>query len=222
MIKLETHCHIRGLSHCADGDDFLMLTKYKKAGYSGIVAVSHYSKDVCEKYYKGKTYKEKIDYFFKTYDDFSSLAKSYDIKTFCGAEVRLKKDGQEYMILGFDRKFLYDNELYNLTQEELFKLAEKHGVFVYQTHPFRDGVLAGNPIYLHGAEGFNGHYHHDNHNEKAQKFCEDNNLISLSGTDYHHDDQPVTAGIYIPKEIQTDKQLVEFILKNKFNIIANM
>lgn len=222
MIKLETHCHVRGLSHCADGNDLLTVKKYKEAGYGGIVAVSHYSKDVCEKFYKGDTYKDKIDYFFKTYDNFCSLAKKYGIKTFCGVEVRLDYDGQEYMLIGFDRSLLYDNELYNLSQKELFDLANEKGFFIYQTHPFRDGVVAGNPKFLHGAEGFNGHYHHNNHNELAQRFCEENDIVLLSGTDYHHDDQPVTAGIYVPNEIKTDKQLVNYILNNKFDIIANI
>ena len=222
MIKLETHCHINGLSSCSDGDDNLALKKYKEAGYGGIIATSHYSKDLCEQYYKGETYKEKIDYFFELYDKFLERARPFGIKVFLGAEVRLITDKQEYMILGFDRRFLYDNELYNLTQEELFNLCNEHGVFMYQTHPFRDGVVAGNPKFLHGAEGFNGHYHHNNHNELAQKFCEENNIVLLSGTDYHHDDQPVTAGIYVPNEIKTDKQLVNYILNNKFDIIANI
>ena len=128
----------------------------------------------------------------------------------------------EYMLLGFNRAFLYDNpRLYELSQQELFALADKNGIFMYQTHPFRAGVKAGDPKYIHGAECFNGHYHHPNNNILAEKFCKENNLIGLSGTDYHHDDQPITAGIFIPNEINDEHALVEYIFKNHFTNIKD-
>ena len=91
---------------------------------------------------------------------------------------------------------------------------------MYQTHPFRTGVLNGNPEFMHGAESFNGHYHHANHNDLARAFCTENRLIGLSGTDFHHVDQPITAGIYLPEDIKTERQLADYYFEDKFKIIA--
>lgn len=221
MIKLETHLHAIGGSVCADGNTELAVNKYKEAGYGAIVVITHYTSG-CYKRYPGDTHKEKIDYFFKVYDDFAKVANAQNIKTFFGAEIRCLPTNTEYMLIGFDREFIYNNPpLFLLSQQQLFELAEENGFLMYQTHPFRTGVTVGDPKYMHGAESFNGHYHHYNSNEVANRFCEENHLIKLSGTDYHHDDQPISAGIYIPENIGDNMDLVQFIKKNNLKLIED-
>ena len=221
MIKVELHSHPIGGSPCADGNTKLAVQKFIDAGYGGVVCTSHYSKPYYENFL-GQTHKEKIDFFFKVYDDFAVVANEKGLKTFFGAEIRCLPTNTEYIVVGFDRAFLYDNQpLFNLSQQELFELADKNGFFMYQTHPFRTGVIAGNPKFMHGAESFNGHYHHINNNDCAKEFCEKNNLVGVVGTDYHHDDQPLTTGINLPKSIDTEKQLAEFLRKGDFKFVAD-
>lgn len=141
-------------------------------------------------------------------------------------EVRIpdsaNEGAQEYMIYGVTEKDMTDNKpLFYYSQEELFRFADKKGYFMYQVHPFRDGIKCGDPRFLHGAEKFNGHFHHYNHNDLAEEFCRKNDLIGMSGTDYHHERQPITSGIYIPETIDTNEQLVEYIFKNDFETICN-
>lgn len=225
MIKLETHCHTFGTSSCADTENKTIINKYLKAGYKGIIATNHFSPDTYDSYMKGETHREKIDCFFSAYEEFKSECEKVGIRVFFGAEIRVKDDrvkgyGTEYTVIGFDRKVFYDNApLFALSQEELFNLAKSEGAFMYQTHPFRTNVLAGNPKYLHGAEAFNGHYHHANNNDLARVFYRENNLIGMSGTDFHHKDQPITAGMYLPEEITDEKKLVDYIFANNFTRI---
>ena len=222
MIKVELHSHPLGGSPCADGDNLLAVKKFIDAGYGGVVCTTHYSKSYYENVFLGQTHKEKIDYFFKVYDDFAKIAKENGLKTFCATEIRCVPTNTEYTLVGFDRAFLYDNPpLFNLSQQELFVLAEKNGFFMYQTHPFRTDVVAGNPEFMHGAECFNGHYHHKNNNELAKEFCEKYNLIGLVGTDYHHDDQPLTTGIMLPENINTEQELADFLKQGVFNVVAD-
>ena len=221
MIKTETHFHAFGGSDCADGNNQTAVDKYLQKGYGAIVATTHYSKYAYDNYPQ-KTHKEKIDYFFKVYDDFASMANKNSIKTFFGAEIRCADCNTEFSVIGFDREFLYNNPpLFNLTQEQLFLLCEKNGFFMYQTHPFRSGVIAGNPKFLHGAESYNGHFVYEGGNDLADKWCDENNLIKMSGTDYHHDYQPITAGIYIPFDIENEKQLAKFLLKGNLHLIKD-
>ena len=218
-MKVETHFHAFGGSHCADGNNELAVEKYLQAGYGGVVVTTHYGLGYYV-WYSPLSHKEKLDYFFKVYDDFAAIANKRGLKTFLGAEVRCVPTNTEYMLLGFDRQFLYDNiPLFCYSQKQLFNLAEKNGFLMYQTHPFREKVVAGSPEFMHGAEAFNGHYHHLNDNDRAREFCKVNGLLPLSGTDYHHDDQPVTAGIIVPDDIENEKQLVKCIFDRNYTLI---
>lgn len=225
MIKLETHCHGYGTSGCATTKNDLLIEKYLAAGYGAIILNNHHSKSCFEQCLKGENYKEKIDDFFRYFEVFKGDCAKVGIKVFLGTEVRVKDprcSGTEYSVIGLKKKTYYENPImFELYQKGLFELAEKDGAFMYQTHPFRQGVLAGNPKYLHGAECFNGHYHHINNNDLAKKFCEENNLIKLSGTDFHHEDQPITAGIYIPEDINSEEELVAYLFENKFTRIED-
>ena len=224
MIKLETHCHSYGTSACATTKNDLLIEKYLDAGYGAIILNNHHSKTCFQECLKGENYKEKIDCFFGYFDAFKRDCEKVGIKVFLGTEVRVRDarcSSTEYSVIGLKRETYYEKPLmFELDQKGLFELAEKDGAFMYQTHPFRQGVLAGDPRFLHGAESFNGHYHHVNNNHLAKKFCEDNNLIKLSGTDFHHDDQPITAGMYLPEEINTEEELVRYLFQNKFENIV--
>ncbi len=227
MIKLETHCHSFGGSSCATSPDEIFIEDFVNAGYGGVVLTNHVS-ETMYKYHKGETHAEKVRFFFSLVENMREKLKPFNIKVFCGAEIRVlptngRLHGEEFTVYGITEKDMFDNKpLYTFTQEELFRFAEKKGLFMYQTHPFREGVTVGDPKFMHGAEAFNGHFHHYNNNALAKDFCEKYGLIGLSGTDYHHEHQPLTAGIFIPENIDTSARLIEYIFKNQFEIYADV
>lgn len=224
MIKLETHCHVKGGSGCAKVEPEQLVSEYEKAGYGAIVITNHYCEE-CYNTYPTDSHKGKLDFYFSLRDNVRLFAEKKGIKVFTGAEVRVvtpDKTYSEYMLYGFDDAFFYDNKpLFYLTQKELFELAEKKGLLMYQTHPFRIGVMTGNPKFMHGAETFNGHGNHRNNNQFADHFCDKYNLIKISGTDYHDPEQRKTGGIYIPENINTNKQLVDYIFNNQFELFCD-
>ena len=226
MIKLETHCHTLGGSGCATSPDEILIEDYLRAGYGGVVVTNHISQG-CYEYHKGETYAEKVRFYYSLIENLTEKFKPYGVKVFWGSEIRVVPEngsvfGEEFTVYGITEKDMTDSKpFFTYTQEELFRFAEKRGLFMYQTHPFRDGVICGNPRFMHGAEKFNGHFHHNNHNDKAAKFCEEHGLIGMSGTDYHHEHQPISAGIYLPENIYTNEQLTEYIFKNNFKTICN-
>ena len=119
------------------------------------------------------------------------------------------------------KKYDYNGKGKLITQQQLFELAQKYNFFMYQAHPFRSGERTGDPNFMHGAEAFNCHYHHDNFNAKAQEFCEKYNLVKMSGTDFHHPDQPIIAGAYIPDTISDEFALANFYKSGKAEIIVD-
>ena len=223
-MKIEFHCHSSGPSICADVQNEKLVLDYANAGYDAIVLVNHINWSFNN--YPGQTYSEKVDYYFSAFDKIRELAKEKGIKVFFGSEVvALTDDGvhQEFILLGFDKEFLYSHNLVNrYNQKQLFELAKEHGLFMYQTHPFRVGEKLGDPRYMHGAEAFNAHYHHDNNNEKAKAFCVENNLKMVSGNDYHHADQPRIGGGFVPDDIENEKQLANYLLNNQPVIIEDL
>lgn len=225
MIKIETHCHSLGASVCAKATNEQIVKNYIKNGYGGLILTNHYSEGAFSTFPEGDD-KVKAEYFMGLMDGLKEYAKPFGLKIFTGIEVRSKVDDQEYMIIGFDNDFLIENaDLYKKNQKELFELANKHGLYMGQTHPFRSSgkhlVVCGDPRYLHGAEAFNGHFHHVNNNQKAKEFCKGNNLIQLSGSDYHDQTQPIIGGILVPDSVCTDSQLVQCLFDKKHIIIED-
>lgn len=222
MIKLETHLHCKGGSGCSDVTYEQILEEYAFKGYKALTLTNHLS-EFCFKDYPGENKKEKLSFYFSLVDGFTKKANEIGIKVFWGSEVRaVRLDGlySEFMVYPKDRKIFYDNELlFYLTQEEMFKFCDKNEIFMYQTHPFREGVAVGNPLYVHGIEGFNGHYHHVNNNDKAMELADKFNLKIMSGSDYHHYNQPILGGIYISENIDTNEDLVNYLFNNQPKLI---
>jgi len=226
MIKLETHCHTKGGSSCADAADDVLIRKYVDAGYGGVVITNHISRGSYA-YHCGETHADKVRFYFSLIENMREKFAPHNVKVFCGAEVRTlpqngAKYGEEFMLYGITERLMRDTApLFTFSQEELFRFAEKHGLFMFQTHPYREGVCVMNPKFMHGVEVFNGHFHHVNNNALAEIFRSEHGLIGLSGTDFYHDDQPLTAGIYVPESVCSDSRLIDFIFKNEFEIYAD-
>ncbi len=221
MIKLEPHCHTLYGSYCGLADAETIVRRYLENGYKALVVTNHYYKSAFDSY-KGDNKKEKLDFYFSLYENVKELGDKQGLKVFLGAEVFVENQN-DYLLFGFDRSLFYDNKpLYEFNQKEMFDLAEKHGLFFAQAHPFRNGVKAvGDPRYMHGVERFNGHYHHVNNNEKTAAFCDENNLIGFAGTDFHTPVQPITAGIFVPDNIDDEKQLVECLFNRNFELYCD-
>ena len=222
MIKVELHAHCKGGSGCAFVPAKDLIREYKDAGYNGIVLTNHICESEFNKY-PGETRKEKLDFYFSLYEDTKREGEKQGLKVFLGAEIRAKEDYFiEFMIYGFEKELLYNStDLFTLNQKELFEFCEKNGIFMYQTHPFRRGVTCGDPKYLHGAEAFNGHVNHVNNNAQANEFCEKNGLIKLCGTDFHDPNQPKTSYALIPDDVNTEKELADYIRSGKLQIFGD-
>lgn len=218
MKKIELHVHSLGGSYCAKANAKEIAVRFSSQGYDGIMLTNHYSKKAFSDY-PTQDFKERIDFFFSLYEQVKSECKNYGLKVFLGVEISSAPDGTEYILVGFDRSFLYENKnLYDLTQKQLFLLAEKYNLFMYQPHPARQGVKFGDPAFLHGAECFNSHWHHNNYNMLAEKFCKENNLIKVTGNDFHGPDQHIIGNVFIPDYVDDEKALAKYLKSGKCKI----
>ena len=69
--------------------------------------------------------------------------------------------------------------------------------------------------FLHGIEVYNGNPRHDSHNDKAADFAGSNNLLKLSGSDFHLYEDLGRGGIFLPDDINDNKKLVSYLKNNE-------
>jgi hypothetical protein len=221
---LETHLHTYLGSQCGKLSPALITNLYGRKGYDGIVITEHFSKSIFNDFYPKGSYEEKIGNLLLSYNQACKEAEKFKMKVFLGIEVGFSINGKnfEFLIYGIDKDFLLaNNEIYFLTQKQLFALCVKNQLFMAQAHPFRNNIQVGNPLYMHGVEVYNGNKRHNNHNLKALAFAKKNNLIQISGSDFHQKEDLGLGGIIIPDNIENDKQLAAYLLSNQPKLIKN-
>lgn len=106
----------------------------------------------------------------------------------------------------------------NIIRRIFFKLFDKNGILMFQAHPLRGYCVLGDLKYMHGLEVYNGN--HENYNEKCLALAKENNLLCVSGSDYHGGgENAVSGGILIPQNINDEIQLAGYIKNNKLKLI---
>lgn len=215
--KIETHLHTKPVSVCAHVEPNQIVDEYIKAGYDAIIVTDHFSTPLIKDVFKGDSYKEKIEYFLSGYYNVKNYAKKLnaDLQVWLGVEVNLTDRHSDQLVFGIDENFLFDNpQMCELSQCDFYKLVKSYNALLYQAHPFRPYCTRYEPEYLDGIEVYNGNPRHQNNNELAQKFAEDNNLKFMSGSDYHQLCDIGRGGVYVPDSITNIFEFAEYINYN--------
>jgi predicted metal-dependent phosphoesterase TrpH len=228
MIKCETHLHTKGASYCGLSSPEEIAAEYYLNDYGAVVVTNHYMQYLFDTLYTERTLKQKVARYISYYKRLKECCAPH-IKVFLGLELNLNcmntpevMPAAEFLCYGVTEEFLYRNmELYNLTQRQLFELCEENGIVMFQSHPFRSYCVLGDPKYMHGVEVYNGHPTQQTNNEKSERFAGEHNLREISGSDYHSAGG-AGGGIYIPENIDTERQLAGYIKNNKLKLIKGL
>jgi len=217
--KTETHSHTDESSYCATIPAREMMRIYKERGYKTIIITPHYSRV----YFSRITddWQERIDYILLGYKTAKSMEEELDINVLMGIELNLIEDGNDYLIYGITEEFLRENvNLYSLTLDNLINICRENDFLITQPHPFRDNSELAPLEYQMPIEVFNGRCVLDARNDLALRYAKENNLIGVSGTDFH-ESADLEGGIITQTEIKTIEEFKEHILSNNFDIITS-
>ncbi|HEY8443893.1 MAG TPA: PHP domain-containing protein [Clostridia bacterium] len=216
MILIETHLHNSEVSPCGLMRAEEIPKIYKDAGYQGIVVTNHFSAYVMG-IIEGDTRQDRVRAFLNGSKLLVDAAKRLGLKAFLGAEVTLARyQWQDYLIYGdIEEGFLKHPMLHTYTQAQLFEVAQEFGWAVFQAHPFRMGCTVGDPKYMHGIEVYNGNHNSKEVFDRSINFCQNNDLKMIAGGDFHNIGQEGRAGIYIPEDIEDERQLAQYLLNNQ-------
>ena len=218
MFKTELHCHSNDVSECARVDVDTIMKRYLEGGYSTLVLTNHFNESTSNRW-GCKTWDEFVDKLLFGYNKLKE-ASNGRIEILLGMELRFTQNINDYLVYGFDERFLREHEyIYKMNPESFSALARENGFLFIQAHPFRNSMTVINPKFLDGVEVFNGHFGHDSRNEIANMWAEKFGLIKTSGTDFHYADVPTNAGILTEKKITSINELIEVLKSGKYELI---
>ena len=195
--KYETHLHTKQGSACgrADGADY--IEPFFKAGYSGIFVTDHFFGGNTAAPREGN-WLDRIDIYCSGYE--AALAKAQvfnkennllgtdrEFKVFFGIEQTF--DGDDYLIYGLDKNWLYDHpEIETMRHWQVFEAVNREGGLMIQAHPFRirDYIRAIHihPREIHGVEIYNAG-NKAIENELAEHYAKAYDFPVTSGSDIH-------------------------------------
>lgn len=216
----DLHCHTSAISRCCKLPYDKILDEALSCGYDGIVLTNHYT-DFDLKEFGDKEFADMyIEEFNKTYE----YGKKLGMKVFFGAEITMSyNEAVHLLVYGVTPEFLRNNtNLPNLSQKELYEVCHANGCALVNAHPYRFGTTVQDLKYLDGVE-VNCHFRHGECHEKTLTEIAKTNRIALTcGCDYHGDSDRPRGGIYLPNEIETNADLVNYITNGRsFNIRVN-
>lgn len=167
LYKFDTHVHTSETSPCGNIKAAELVHLYKNAGYSGVVITDHYFGD----YFRSlqvRSWKDKMETFLSGYKSAYAEGQKIGFTVLLGMELRFDENSNDYLVYGIDEALLLKHkELYTLGLKKFKSFAKKHGILIYQAHPYRSWVSPANPAYLDGVEVFNGNPRHDSNNHLA-------------------------------------------------------
>lgn len=215
MYKFDMHVHTAETSQCGNIEAVEVVRLYKNAGYTGIVITDHYYKDYFGMFPE-LSWGQKIDHFLSGYHKAREEGDNVGLTVLLGMEIRFTENENDYLIYGLDEVFLKENpELYKLSLKDFKALMERENMLVFQAHPFRPRMVRANPALLDGVEVYNGNARHDSKNDLTYSFAQQNNLMMVSGSDFHEYEDLARGGIIIPENVSSQKQLIEVLKKGR-------
>lgn len=199
-MLIDLHAHTKGISHCCRIYAPEVLAAAKEHGMDGICLCNHYQSRYVVDGDAAEFARRYVEEFYAT----RKLGEEMGLRVLYGIEVTMERHAKEHLLVyGVEEDFpLLNPALYDLTQEQLYRLVHDHGGVVIQAHPLRKGInVLMDPAYLDGVE-VNCHPKYDcTHHEELAELARERNWILTCGGDYHADTHRVQCGMYLPETV---------------------
>ncbi|MBQ6971375.1 MAG: hypothetical protein IJP86_03355 [Synergistaceae bacterium] len=183
----ETHLHTSLASACGASTGKEHVRFYLEQGYTGIIVTDHFFGGNTS-VPRGLPWEERVDLFFRGYEDALEEGKKAGLDVFFGLEQNFNFD--EYLVYGLTKEYMKAHpEMEHWTRREQLEEVHRAGGTVIQAHPFRirgymDKIRVGE-IFADGLEVANaGNDSLDD--ARAYSYAEKKNLVMTAGSDNHY------------------------------------
>ena len=212
----ETHMHTCQASACGKATGREQARVYKEAGFTGIIITDHF--------FGGNTavskelpWEERIDLFWKGYEDAKEEGDRIGLDVFFGLEQNIHFD--EYLIYGLTKEYMKAHpEMEHWDRRQQLEEVHKAGGCVVQAHPFRmrnymDRIRLGLK-YCDAIEVANaGNEQLDD--ARAWLYGQEYGLIMTAGSDNHCGANWPLYGVELDHKLTDIKDFVSLILAGK-------
>ena len=224
LYRLELHCHNSEVSACSNCDAQTLISRYKAAGYQGIVSTNHINGGTYQRMEEA-SWEEKIAYFLRGYEALKNAAgEDFDVLLAC--EINLTPKGwpayipNDYLVYGVTPEWLLQTgDTRRMTVPELSAAVHGAGMLLVHAHPFRHGTVMQNPEFFDGYEVYNGNPRHDSHNDLADAWAGMKGKIKTSGADFHQPEDPCCGGILTETRVRDNETLLRILRSGKYELI---
>ena len=210
----ETHMHTCLASACGVSTGKEHVHFYHDLGFTGIIITDHF--------FGGNTavpktlpWQERIDLFFRGYEDALEEGMKVGLDVFFGLEQNC--DFDEYLIYGLDKEYMKAHpELEHWTRKQQLEEVHRAGGAVIQAHPFRirgymDIIRVGD-LFADGVEAGNaGNEQLDD--ARAMLYAKAKGLLMTAGSDNHHSPAENVFGVELDKKLNTIQDYARIILE---------
>lgn len=220
MFKSELHVHTSPVSRCAKVDAKQTAIHFANEGYSTIVITNHLSPALFAKELPcdPDDWKGIVDFYLSDYYAAKEAVKG-KMNVLLGAEIRVHKNGNDYLVYGVGEQFFYDlGNPFDKKIKDIVPLIHEAGGLLFQAHPFRNNMTVTDPDLLDGIEVFNFSAGHDSRNDIACLWAKKYGLIGICGQDYHIPSYLIGGGILTDTEIKDNKQLAMVLKSGEFKM----
>lgn len=210
--RYETHLHTSQGSLCGKATGAEQARFYKEAGYQGVIITDHFFGGNTTMPKEGK-WKDRIDYFFKGYEDALEEGKKIGLDVFFGWEECFSRDGgnDEYLIYGLDKQWLYDHpEVEGWNRKQYFEAVHAAGGCMIQAHPFRKrNYIKQIRLGLQFCDGIEvANIFNDQFADVcAMRYAKEFDLVTLAGSDNHLSNIPGRTEAHLLYGIELDEKL---------------
>ncbi len=213
--KTELHCHSRDASDCSHESAEGIVEKYLAAGYTTICLTNHFSPRSNDE----TEWEAKVDKLYYAHEKLVKASAGW-LNIILGMELRFHQNSNDYLVFGFDRRYLLDRpELLKMTVGQFTEMARPDGILTIQAHPFRYGMTTVRPDQIDGVEVFNGHFGHESNNDISECWAEKHGLIKTSGTDHHDKHHIPNGGIETDRPIRTAEELIAVLKSGRYELL---
>ncbi|MBQ7337943.1 MAG: PHP domain-containing protein [Clostridia bacterium] len=209
-MLIDLHTHSSGISKCCRIPAEKVIQAAKENGIDGIVLTNHYQKN----YITDGDVPAFARRYVEEYHYAKECAKKVDFPVFFGIEVTMERYGGVHLLVyGVEEDFpLQYPTLFDMTQEELYRLVKAHGGTTIQAHPYRQNIdRMLDPALMDGIE-INCHpLYEGTHLDALVAFAKAHDLLLTCGGDFHADTHRPRCGVYLPEGIQSSREICAYL-----------
>ena len=218
MTLTELHFHTSESSPCGKVHEKKGLTMYQKAGYGAVVVTDHFSRSV----YGKKDYRDwamVVNQFLAGYEEAKQTGQKLGVSVYLGMELRFPHDENDFLIYGLDKEYLLARPwIYEQELNQVYEDLQKHGMVIFQAHPFREKCSRANPSHLNGIEIINGNPRHNSRNDLASSWAREHNLVGICGSDFHQVEDLNGNGVSLNSLPESERELAQRLKIGEFTI----